>query len=108
MKIVRKRILLRLLLISFLSISLHNHVFSQFGGGGPFGGDPSPDDPGDPQGDGDPLADPDLQVPVDTNVLVLVVGVVGYGLKKMWDVKRTLKRKTNSANTTANYENFIK
>ncbi len=106
MKCVRKRMLLKVLLVSFLTLSLHQRGFSQFGGGGPFDNGPTPDDPGDPPpDDGDPGEDPDL--PIDSNILVLVVAVVGYGLKKMWDVKQNLKRK-NLLNTTARYEDFTK
>lgn len=95
MTIVRKRYLLRIILISILSISLHNHGWAQ-----PDQEDAAADDPGDPMGD------PDL--PIDSNILLLVAGVVGYGLKKAWDVKQNLKRKKDSLQTTANYGDFIK
>lgn len=99
MTIVKKRYLLRMVLISILSIFLHGNGWAQ-----PDPGDPSPDDPGDP---GDPGPDPDL--PIDTNILVLVAAGVCYGLKKSWDVKQTFKRKKNSLQTkTANYEDYIK
>ena len=108
MTVVWKRILLRTLLFLFLCVSLHSKGWSQFdqgggiGGGGTDPGDPGTDDPPD-GGGGDP--DPDL--PIDSNILVLVIAVVGYGLKKVWDVKQNLKRK-NSLQATANYEDFIK
>lgn len=104
MTVVWKRILLRMLLFLFLSISLHSKGWSQFdqgGGGGVGTGEPGVDDPPE---QGDP--DPDL--PIDSNILVLVAAVVGYGLKKWWDVKQNLKRKNNLQATTANYEDFIK
>jgi len=108
MTVVWKRILLRTILFLFLCISLHNKGWSQFdqgGGGGGIGTDPG--DPGiedDPPEDGFP--DPDL--PIDSSILVLVIAVVGYGLKKVWDVKQDLKRKKSLQATTANYEDFVK
>ena len=95
MKVLWKRTLLRTLLLLFLSISLHNNGWSQFdqGGGGGIGTDPG--DPGvDDPPDGDPQGFPDPDLPIDSNILVLVIAVVGYGLKKWWDVKH-LKRKNN-------------
>jgi hypothetical protein len=107
MTVVWKRIWLRILLFLFLSISLHNRGWSQFDqGGGGIGTDPGDLGTEDDPPDGDPgFPDPDL--PIDSNILVLVVAVVGYGLKKVWDVKQSLKRK-NSLQATANYEDFIK
>ena len=106
MTVVWKRILLRALLFLSLSISLHGKGWSQFDQVGGIGSDPgdvgTEDDPGD--GGGDP--DPDL--PIDSNILVLVVTVVGYGLKKIWDVKQNLKRKNSLQATTINYEDFVK
>ncbi len=98
--IVRKRILLRVILIWVLSIAIHTHGWAQ----------PAPDDqdqPGAADDPGDPGGDPDL--PIDTNILVLVAAGVGYGLKKAWDAKQTFKRKKDSLQTsTANFEEFIK
>ncbi len=109
MAIVRKRILLRTLLFMFLSISLHNYGWSQLDQGDPWSnepGDVGSNDPGEfAAGDpGDPGEDPDL--PIDTNILVLVAAVVGYGVKKWWDVKQNVKRK--GLQTTANYEDYVK
>ena len=106
MTVLWKRILLRIVLFLFLSISLHSRGWSQFDQGGGIGTDPGEsgtedDDPGDGGG----FPDPDL--PIDSNILVLVIAVVGYGLKKVWDVKQNLKRK-NGLQTTANYEDFVK
>jgi hypothetical protein len=107
MKSVRNKYLFCLLLVSFISLSLNNYSLAQWpndpaegvGSGDP--GDPSfeADDPGDPGND------PDL--PIDSNILVLVAAVVGYGLKKWWDVKH-IKRKNGLQTTTANYEDYIK
>lgn len=47
--------------------------------------EPATDDFGDPGGD------PDL--PIDSNILILVAGGVGYGLKKSFELKQTIKRK---------------
>ncbi len=101
---------MRLFLISFISLSLHNHTFAQpwpnDPGGGGVGGDPG--DPGteDDPGGGDGFPDPDL--PIDSNILVLVAVVVSYGLKKIWDVRQNFKKQKNILQTTANYEDFIK
>ena len=95
MIIVKKRFLVRVVLISTLSIFLHGSGWAQ-----PDDDDLTPD-PGDPGGD------PDL--PIDTNILLLVGAGVGYGLKKSWEVKQRLKRKKDGLQTTtANYEDFIK
>ena len=111
MKHVKKRYMARLIFITLIGLSLHNSANSQpwpndpwsngSGGAGQSGfttedgTDPPPDDPGDP--------DPDL--PIDSNILVLVAVVVCYGLKKTWDVKRNSKR--NNLASTANFEDFI-
>src|SRR5690242_19033504 len=114
MTVVRKRILLRTILFLFLSISLHSQGWSQFdqGGGGlgdPIGGGIGTD-PGEPGTEDDPPEDgfPDPDLPIDSNILVLVIAVVGYGLKKVWDVKQNLKRKNSLQATTVNYEDFVK
>lgn len=102
--------MVRLILIACISLSLHNLNYAQpwpddpWGNGTSGGGAGS--DPGgfgteDPPEDGFP--DPDL--PIDSNILVLVAVVVGYGLKKIWDVKRNSKRKNNLA-STVNFEDF--
>ncbi|HEY2728102.1 MAG TPA: hypothetical protein VGI61_13075 [Parafilimonas sp.] len=109
MKVLWKRILLRALLFLFLSISLHSNGWSQFdqgGVGGGIGSDPGDVGTEDDPGDGGGFPDPDL--PIDSNILVLVIAVVGYGLKKWWDVKQNLKGKNSLQTTTANYEDFIK
>ena len=96
MSLVKKRYLLRIFTVSIMSIFLHTGAWAQ-----PDPGDPSPDDPGDPGGD------PDL--PIDTNILVLVAAGVGYGLKKTYDFKQKLKRKNESTQAAvANYEDFVK
>lgn len=110
MKKLGYRYWLRLLLISIISLSLHHSSFAQTwpndppDGGGP-GGDPGDFGTEDDPGDGGGFPDPDL--PIDSNILVLVAAVVGYGLKKWWDVKH-VKRKNGLQTTTANYEDFIK
>ena len=107
MTVVRKRILLRTILFLFLSISLHSNGWSQFDqGGGGIGTDPG--DPGVEDDPGDGGGDPDPDLPIDSNILVLVIAVVGYGLKKVWDVKQNLKRKNSLQATTVHYEDFVK
>lgn len=100
---------LRLALISFICLSLHHQGFTQSwpndppDGGGP-GEDPGGFGTEDDPGDGG-FPDPDL--PIDSNILALVAVVVGYGLKKWWDVKHP-GRKNGLQTTTANYEDFVK
>ena len=109
MKKVERGYLLRFLLISFISVFLHTQSPAQPWPNDPFGSGSPGNDPGDigTEDPGDPNADPDLQVPIDSNVLILVVAVVGYGLKKMLDVKRNSGRKNNLA-SAARFEDFIK
>ena len=84
----------RVALVFFLSTSLHNYVWSQPGQdqddqSGANGS--ATDDLGDGPCGPDPCQDPDL--PIDTNILVLVAAGVGYGLKKTYDLRQTLKSK---------------
>lgn len=87
---VKRGFLLRMFLVLLISFSLNNHLWAQPSAGGD-------DDNSNTDGDfstddfGDPGPDPDL--PIDTNILVLVAAGVGYGLKKSYDLKQTLKRK---------------
>ena len=91
-----------MVLVFFLSITLYNRGWSQPGpdqDNGPSvgnGGSTTNDDPVDP---GDPGQDPDL--PIDTNILVLVAAGVGYGLKKRYDIKQAFKRKKDSLNLSS-------
>jgi hypothetical protein len=110
MTVLRRKFLMRVLLV-LLSVSWHNYGWSQPWPDEPFGGGTDENageadfgtsgDPGDP---GDPGTDPDL--PIDSNILVLVAAVVGYGLKKWWDVKHPGKK--HGLQTTANYQDYIK
>lgn len=96
---VRSRLLMRMCLILMVSIAVNNYSWAQ----------PAPDDEDQIAADdpGDPGGDPDL--PIDTNILLLVAAGVGYGLKKAWDAKHTFKRKQNSLQVnTANFEDYIK
>jgi hypothetical protein len=105
--------MMRLIFILLISVSLHCSTFAQPWPNDPWGngtsGSGAGTDPGgfgtqggDPQEEGFP--DPDL--PLDSNVLILVGAVVCYGLKKVWDVKRNSKRKNNLA-STAGFKDFI-
>ena len=104
------RFWLRLFLIACISVSLHHQGFAQTwpndppDGGGP-GGDPGDFGTEDDPGDGGGFPDPDL--PIDSKILVLVAVVVGYGVKKWWDVKQSVKRK-GLQTTTVNYDDFVK
>lgn len=104
--------MVRLILIMLLGISLHCSTFAQpwpndpwgngssgGGAGSGSGGFGTQDDPPDDGG----FPDPDL--PLDSNILILVGAVVCYGLKKIWDVKRNSKRK-NSLASTVHFEDF--
>ena len=110
MKNVKKRYMMRLIFIMLMGLSLHCSISAQPWPDNPWGSSSSggSTDPGgfgtqdDPPEDGFP--DPDL--PLDSNVLILVGAVVCYGLKKVWDVKRNSKRKNNLA-STASFEDFI-
>lgn len=111
MKIVRMLHFKKIICLFLFGVLWHTHGFSQLSPGGPFGeGGPSAGsndeaaDPGDP---GDPGQDPDL--PLDSNVFLLVAAGVGYGLKKGWDLKQKIKREKQLASANAvNYEDFNK
>ncbi len=110
MRIMRKRYLLKLLFIFFITLSIFSHASAQPWPNDPYGSnlsaDPAEDEgvEDDPGGGGH--GDPDL--PIDSNILILVIAVVGYGLKKAWDVKQNLKRKKKYLQTILNYDDFIK
>ena len=87
---MRSRFLWRVILIFFLSVSLHSQSWSQPGQDqdndqSGIDGESTTDD-GGPGGPGDPVTDPDL--PIDSNIFILVAAGVGYGLKKIYDSKR--------------------
>ena len=80
---LRLRFLQRIIFIFFLTTSLHFQGSSQ---PGQDQDQSSPDDESTTNGFGDPGQDPDL--PIDSNIFILVAVGVGYGLKKIYDFKR--------------------
>ena len=86
------KLLLRIILLSFFIICLHGNINAQPAPDDQnMDGSVTNDDPGDP---GDPGNDPDL--PIDSNVFILVAAGVGYGLKKRYDLKQAFKRKNDN------------
>ena len=84
---LKPKMLLRLIVVLFLSICLHDNLWAQ------------PDDQDEPVENGGPggggPGDPDA-IPLDTNIFVFVAVGVGYGLKKIYDVKQQKNKPSNS------------
>ncbi len=94
---LRLRFLMRIIFIFFLTTCIYSKGWSQ-----PDQDQDDQDQSGDgdlaTNGFGDPGQDPDL--PIDSNIFILVAAGVGYGLKKVYDFK---KKQAVVSQSTTNY-----